>query len=305
MSPEEASSWRPDAVYAFAVDAGKADLLAKRCGAQRGTIDLHSFPDGESLVTISPQQAAARTVAIYVTLVQTNEKLFDLLLAASALRDYGAGRILLISPYLPYMRQDCRFAEGQAISQKVFARMLGGHFDAVLTVQPHLHRTRDLAPAFGKPVFVLDGACAIAAHLGSSIGRDAILVGPDEESAELVGKVSAQLGLSWTTAIKRRLGDRHVELELSKDISFVGRPVVIVDDVISSGVTVATLAKALRAVGAADIKVYTVHALFDSQAGRVMTEAGVSQVISLDGVPHSSNGISIIDLIAQAFGVRP
>ena len=68
--------------------------------------------------------------------------------AAATLREFGAARVGLVAPYLAYMRQDQRFAPGQAVSAPLFARFLEASFDWLVTVDPHLHRIHDLADIF-------------------------------------------------------------------------------------------------------------------------------------------------------------
>jgi ribose-phosphate pyrophosphokinase len=70
-------------------------------------IELHRFPDGELRVRVGP---AASTTIIYIAFDQPNDKLLTVLFAAEALRRDGAERLVLVAPYLCYMRQDA--AEG-------------------------------------------------------------------------------------------------------------------------------------------------------------------------------------------------
>ena len=82
------------------------------------------------------------------SLDQPNDKLLALLFAAEALRRGGAKRLVLVAPYLCYMRQDAAFHEGEAISQKVIGRLLAGSVDRVITVDAHLHRTKNIRDVF-------------------------------------------------------------------------------------------------------------------------------------------------------------
>ena len=108
-------------------------------------IAIHSFPDGEMRVTVGP---AAATTIVYVSLDRPNDKLIALMLAAEALRRGGAKRLVLVAPYLCYMRQDAVFHEGEANSQKVIGRLLARCVDRVVTVDAHLHRTPDITAVF-------------------------------------------------------------------------------------------------------------------------------------------------------------
>ncbi len=81
-------------------------------------------------------------------LIDPNDKLISILFAAEALRRNGAERLVLVAPYLCYMRQDAAFKAGEAISQKVVGRLLAETFDRVITVDAHLHRTKTIQSVF-------------------------------------------------------------------------------------------------------------------------------------------------------------
>lgn len=306
MSANDTFDLIPDVVYTFADGWNQACALAEKTGASLGKIDVHKFPDGETLVQATPlSNMKGHIVAIYRALDDPNTKLMELMLAANAVRSLGVGKVILIAPYLPYMRQDRAFAPGQAVSQLVLAQFLSAHFDAVITIEPHLHRTHSLQEIFGKTLAIAIGAGrAIAAHMRDSVTAQTVVVGPDEESETLVRAVVDVVGTSWITARKKRSGDREVGIELPPGLEIAGHPVVIVDDIISSGTTIATLARALKAVGAGTITVYAVHALFDQRAAFVMRRAGVSQIRSISTVPHTTNAIPATDLICAALGVK-
>jgi ribose-phosphate pyrophosphokinase len=119
--------------------------LAARLGVAMNVIDVHRFPDGELRVTVGP---VAPTTIIYASLDRPNDKLLASLFAAEALRRAGAKRLVLVAPYLCYMRQDTAFHEGEAISQRVFGQLIGQTFDRVITIDAHLHRTKKIGEVF-------------------------------------------------------------------------------------------------------------------------------------------------------------
>jgi ribose-phosphate pyrophosphokinase len=296
----------PDFVFSFADGWNQAQALASRCGATMGTCDVHRFPDGESLIAVEPAGSlAGKAVALYRSLNDPNEKLVEVMLAADAFRRCGAARLILIAPYLSYMRQDKVFTPGQSLSQEVVGHFLAAHFDVLITVEPHLHRTSSLRSIFaGKPALDIAAGKAIATHIKASCGPRTVIVGPDEESEPLIRDVAGALGVSWLVARKSRRGDQDVVLDLPIDSGLQGNPVVIVDDIISTGGTVMNLARALKRAGAGEIVVYAVHALFDQRAALQMERAGVSKIRSLSTVPHPTNAITVVDLIAVGLGVR-
>ena len=158
-----------------------AARLAARLGVPMHAIALHRFPDGELRVAVGP---AAATTILYIPLDQPNDKLVALLFAAEALRREGAKRLVLVAPYLCYMRQDAAFHEGEAISQKAVGRLIAGTVDRVITVDAHLHRTTDIRAVFsGIEAENLSAMPAIATALRTTgIDLTTIVVGPDAES---------------------------------------------------------------------------------------------------------------------------
>ena len=112
--------------------------IAALSGAQTGEVDVHRFPDGESLVTL-PDNLAGEDVAVLATLRDPDPLALPLRFAAETARQLGARRVGLIAPYLAYMRQDRRFAEGQAVSAPLFARFLEETFDWLVTSEMSIY----------------------------------------------------------------------------------------------------------------------------------------------------------------------
>ncbi|WP_304167831.1 ribose-phosphate diphosphokinase [Phenylobacterium aquaticum] len=283
------------ALYAFDADAEPAQRLADALGAPLRRIASHAFPDGETLITV---QGVSQVALIYRTLDRPNAKLFPLLQAADAARRAGAGRLVLIAPYLPYMRQDMVFAPGQALSRDVLGRLLGEAFERIVTVEPHLHRTRDLSAVFGTAVTVLAAAAELAAVLTPS--PDLLVVGPDAESEAWTARLARGLAAPYATFEKVRHGDDQVELVLAPEVLVAGRPVVVVDDICSSGATLIGAVGQLKARGAARIVVAVVHALVSAEAERRLRGAGADEILSTESCPHPTNRVSLTALLARA-----
>ena len=190
----------------------------------------HAFPDGEIRVTAGP---AAPTTILYASLDRPNEKLIALAFAADALRRGGAKRLILLAPYLCYMRQDAAFRDGEAISQRVIGALIVGCVDRVITVDAHLHRTPDIAAVFpGIASDNLSAMPAIAAALRKTdLDPATVVVGPDAESESWVRDLASRLRLSHLVAQKTRRGDRSVEVGLSDRTSIAGLLALIVDDI--------------------------------------------------------------------------
>jgi ribose-phosphate pyrophosphokinase len=271
--------------------------LAARLGLPLHEIGLHRFPDGEIRVTVGP---AAPTGIVYASLDQPNDKLIAILFAAEALRREGARRLVLVAPYLCYMRQDAAFHPGEAISQRAVGRMLAANFDRVITVDAHLHRTDDIGAVFpGIEADNLSAMPAIADGL-AGIDRATVLAGPDAESRQWVGELAARLGLDYAVGRKTRRSDRSVEIDFIGQTAVAGRPVLLIDDIVSSGGTLATCARALRAAGATAIDAVVTHALFPPDMAEEFARAGIRSIRSTSSVPHPTNAIPLDHVLAGA-----
>ena len=273
--------------------------LAQAACLQHRAIERHRFPDGELKLRL-PEALPSRVV-ILRTLNDPNEKLVELLLVAQTARTLGARHVTLVAPYLAYMRQDIAFHPGEAISQRIVGKFLASLFDAVVTVDPHLHRVSTLQEAIPVPnanAIVLSGA-PLLADLIAARRTQPLLVGPDEESAQWVALAASRHGFDYAVCRKVRHGDRAVEVALPK-LAVQGRAVVLLDDVASTGHTVAQATRLLLAAGAASVDVAVTHALFAGDALQVMRDAGVQEVWSTDCIAHPSNAVSMATSIAQA-----
>ena len=281
----------------FAEDLTHASAIAQAAGMNLAAIARHRFPDGELKLRL-PSALPPRVVLLR-TLDNPDEKLVELLLVARTARTLGAQHLTLVAPYLAYMRQDMAFQPGEVVSQKVIGQFLADLFDAVITVDPHLHRVATLAEAVPvAQASVLSGAPLLADLIATHLPQ-ALLVGPDEESAQWVAQAAARHGFDHAVCHKIRHGDRDVQIALP-DISVQGRCVVLLDDVASSGHTLAGAARLLLSAGAASVDVAVTHALFAGDALQVIKDAGVDRVWSTDCITHPSNAVSMAEYIARA-----
>jgi len=260
-------------------------------------VGVHRFPDGEHRLTLP--LPVAETVLVCRSLFEPNSKLVDLLLLSETARSHGARNLVLVAPYLCYMRQDKAFHPGEAISQHIIGRHLADMFDVVITVDPHMHRTPSLADAVpAKKAITLSATHPLADHLATS-GRDWLLAGPDEESEQWVKSIAELCGLPYIIGRKERRGDREVSIRFP-DVDIKQRPVALIDDVISTGRTLAESARYLLNGGAEEVQCFATHLLPHAGAAATLCEAGVSLVNSTDSIESAGETIHLAPLLAGA-----
>ena len=284
-------------VLGFPESLPQARQLADTLDCECLPIDVHRFPDGESLVTVPAQ--VQKTAVFFRSLNDPNEKLVELLLAIETARRNGCKRVILVTPYLCYMRQDMAFKPGQAISQRIIGELLSEWVDDLITVDPHLHRIHHLNIALPYCNSTALSAAPLLGDFLKAQGVKGLLVGPDDESRQWVQQVAEASGNAFVVASKERFGDRDVEVTLP-DHDYNGVHAILVDDVISSGKTLMEAAQALRAKGASRISAICTHALFAPGAGQAMKDAGIDAVWSSNAIPHSSNHIDLTAILAEA-----
>ncbi len=280
-----------------------AESLLSRPEFQAGEFLLRAFPDGESyLQVLSRLQEQA---VLFCDLSSPNDKILSALLLAETLRDLGTSEIILVTPYLPYMRQDIRFKPGEGITSRYFAKIISASFDRLITVDPHLHRYDSLDEIYSIPSQVLSAAPAIAEWIRREV-PDGVIVGPDSESDQWVSSVAAMAGCEQVVFNKIRTGDKDVAIDVSNSSegsdlkSFAGRTPIMVDDIISTGRTMIEAAQKMVAIGLPKPVCIGVHALFADDAWAAMQNAPLAKIVSCNSISHPTNEVDVSGIIAQA-----
>jgi len=284
-------------VLAFPDYCAQSERLAAALGAPHEVVELHRFPDGESLIrlpTVLPEH-----VIVCRSLNQPNDKLIELLLFAKTARELGVKRITLVAPYLCYMRQDIANRPGEAVSQRIVGQMLAELFDDVITVDPHLHRISRLEQAIPiTNAISLSAGAVIGDYLKTRLDK-AILLGPDSESEQWVSEIAKDIGFNYAVANKIRRGDREVEITLPV-LDYKEQDVVIIDDMASTGRTMARTVGLLRKAGVGRVYAAVTHPLFCGDAEALIRAEGVKDIWSTDSIEHKTSCIVLAPLLSNA-----
>lgn len=274
-----------------------AGRVAARTGFASGVILVRRFPDGETYVRVEAD-CTSRDVVLVDTLHLPDDKLLPLAFAADAARDLGARRVVLVAPYLAYMRQDRRFQAGEAVTSRTFARIVSSLVNGLVTLDPHLHRYASLDEIYGVPSRVLHAAPLLADWIREHVDKP-VLVGPDEESAQWVADVALRAGVPHVVLRKTRRGDRDVEVSVPDVDRWRDRTPVLVDDIISTARTMIETVGHLRRSGIAPPVCVGVHAVFAGDAYTALQAAGVADIVTTDAIGHASNRIPVDGVLAD------
>ena len=249
------------------------------------------FPDGERYVRLLGPVAGEHVVLVQTT--HPDPMIVELLLLADAIRDAGAPRITAVVPYFGYGRQDKRFLDGEPISAKTIAKHIAVDCNELLTMaipaNPEILRT------FPLPTREVSGMPAIGRYLKSA--KVDVLLAPDEGALRLAKEASAVAGVPFDFLVKERIDSYTVKIE-PKALAVKGKSVGIVDDVISTGGTIATAAQELRAQGARHVIAACVHGLFVGKAEANLKAC--DDVIATDTVLSPHTKVSVAPEFATA-----
>jgi ribose-phosphate pyrophosphokinase len=287
---------KPPLLAALPGNEALAESLRLALGAERCALELRRFPDGETYLRyVTP--VAGRDVVILAPLDRPDLKILPVIFAAATARELGADRVGLVAPYLPYMRQDRRFREGEAVTSTHFARMLSSQFDWLVTVDPHLHRRNSLSEIYNIPSNVVHAAPLISAWIAHHV-ENPLIIGPDSESEQWVAAVADRVGAPYLALEKRRHNDHEVDVTLPDITRWRGRTPVLIDDIASTAQTMLETLRQLKAKGFMGTACIAVHGIFAGDAYRNLIDAGAARIVTCNTIPHESNAIDVAPLLA-------
>ena len=210
--PLWSSDDRPVSLLHFEDETAQAQRLAQASGIEWPPLPP-PFPRRRTETAPAARMPSTRGAAAQLN--HPNEKLTELLLAAGTHAPWVRTHITLVStPTPPTCARTCAFNPGEVVSQRIVGPFLASLFDAVITVDPHLHRVGHLEEAVPVPqAVVLSGAAAGPRIAGHQLDRP-WPIGPDEESAQWICAGAQVHGFDHGVCRKVRHGDREVQIHL-------------------------------------------------------------------------------------------
>ena len=270
-----------------------AKELAVLLGVEQVPVERKIFPDGEVYVKVAPVLQGEHVVIVGST--HPTPSLVELLFLEEAAHDQGAAEISVVVPYYAYSRQDRVFTEGEIVSAKAVAELIEGKADRFVTVDPHKEH---ILGFFGIESHGVSAVPLLAKWLADR-KVDTVLA-PDKGALDRAEFAAKCLGADFDYMEKTRLSGTEVTMK-AKTLDVRGKTVAIVDDIISTGGTIATAAAELKRQGAARVIAACTHGLFLQGALDRLRAAGCDDVVSTDTLDNLAAHVGCAPAIADVF----
>jgi len=264
------------------------DLARKICaylGIELGDAVVGRFPDGETSCKVLCDVRGADCFIVQPTCAPVNDNLMEILILVDCLKRASARRITAVIPYFGYARQD-RKDEGRVpITSKLVANLIeraGAH--RVLTIDLHAAQIQGF---FDIPVDHLYANAVLVKYFQEKGIQDLVVASPDIGSSKMAWSYCKRLNGRLAMVEKRRVSPEETQVQfVIGDVE--GKNVILVDDVISTGGSIAEAARVLRDKGAKSIYLCATHPVLAANAVERLRKADVTEIVVTDTIPLSN-----------------
>ena len=289
-------------IFGGNANPGLAESVADYLGKPLVAASVASFPDGEISVKIEEDMRGSDAYIVQPTCTPVNDNLMELLIITDCLVRASASRVTAVIPYFGYARQD-RKAEGRVpIAAKLVANLIAkAGAGRVLTIDLHAAQIQGF---FDIPVDELWAAPVFVEHFRDNPIENLAVVSPDVGGIKLARAYSKRLGGELSIVDKRRVsGDKTTAYHLIGDVE--DRNVLITDDMIATGGSIADAARIVKEKGANDVYICATHAVFTSGAVEKLEACPAKEVLVTDTIPRRDSSpkvrsLSVAPLLGEA-----
>lgn len=267
--------------------------VAEALKADYSEIDVSRFPDSEFNINLR-KNPKDKTVVIVSSLGHgANEEIVETVLAGGIAKDYNAKEIVLVATYFPYLRQDKRFEVYGSLSSKHILRIFDS-FDKIIVVDPHLHRVKKM-PDFYYKAESISAKMLIADYIKKRFKDNFDIIGPDSESEQWSKTIADALGKKVVILDKTRFSGTKIKQKDFKDS--LRDNVIIIDDIISTGRTIAGALSLAKKHGAKNLYCIGIHGLLVDGADKLITKN--AELITTNTVPNEYSKIDVSPIIIE------
>jgi len=263
-------------------------------------INLESkvFPDDESYIKFPDEFHEDTLIVIQSCFPKQDKRLLELLFILDTAKEFGVKNLNVVIPYLPYARQDKRFRKGEVVSNKSIGNLLHTiGTDFLLTIDAHQEES---LKKFKMRSLSISAMPLIAEYLKNMKLSDPCIIAPDIGATSQAEIISTILKTNCTFFEKKRDRITGKVDTVKKDLDFSGKDVIIIDDIISTGGTIANVSEIAKNCGAEKIIAACTHALLVGNAEEKMRNSGITDIVTTDTVPNRFCKISVAPIITDA-----
>lgn len=272
--------------------------IAELLRAKAVSVGFKTFPDGESHIRLEGDVEGEDVAIVQTTSPPQDTHLVQLFLMADAARDLGAKEVVAVVPYFAYARQDKRFLSGEAFSVKTMMTLLGAcGISKIITVNSH---SPQILKSFRMPVEDLSAISLIADYFKNKGYGGAFSLSLGKKALDMATQANNVLkgGYDYVATERDRVtGEVKI---VDKSLHVENREVIIFDDIISSGGTMAKAVKAVKDQGAQKVYAACVHPLLAEGAEEKIVKNGAEGIVGTDCISSPVSLVSVAPLIAQA-----
>lgn len=255
--------------------------------------EYSQFPDGEAYTQVCCDLDERVAIIQSTPSDQDIIQLFQLL-------DVCRGRkVDLVVPYFGYARQDKQFKPGEPLSARAMAVAINSFLEdesRIFTVNIH---DRSVLSHFQHQSQDLDATPLLAEKIAKMDLEEPVIISPDKGAVEMAQVAASVLGADYDYLEKTRHSGTEVSMA-PKEIDAKGRDVVILDDMIATGGTMAKAISILKEQGANRVYLASVHPVLTGSAVLKLCRAGVESIIATDTLEKAVSTVSVAKLIADA-----
>ena len=277
------------------------DALAKRISEAQSIpilpLTYRHFPDGETYIRLL-SDVRGKNVILVASLDHPDDKIMWVYFVAQTALAEGACTVHLLCPYLGYMRQDQQFHPGESVTSRHFAALLSTTLSSLVTVDPHLHRYKELSEIYTIPTTVLHAAPLVAKWVSEHV-KNPLFIGPDSESAQWAEAIATQLSAPFVVLEKTRRGDHDVSVSVPDVGRYQEHTPILIDDIISTARTMIDTLTHLKQTPLASAICIGIHGIFSGSAYQDLQQLGCSNIVTTTSITHPTNQIDISPLFSS------